>query len=380
MSLEINSITDVMDQVKAANGVKPNLVSGKKERAIPLVKALGSLRPQERDILETMFQKELRSPDLSSIRLVSLYDEVAMYRNESTVFLNIIEGNPVYRATDLQIRYRENHIGTDEPSFFNPNGDFAPEAEMSRNMRDQTVGFHGNQIKIRFLAQALASQSPVDQIDVVQEELSMEMVRMRRFLNSKFLSNTEIKAENVGNIPQWGGILQRSTSYNLATSGDLTNGLIQGRIDAIANATDPEGWGYNVPLIALCPAGQIGKIEDLMIARWPGENSATAKQTMGEMLARVQKAGIAPDQCVAYKPRPGRPILFIYEPQMPAGYCFFFDPADIRPAKFQMMGTFGPWVLERPTADLLQLIYVFDGNSILDGPQNRRALLTGLNS
>lgn len=377
----MSELHDIMDQVKRPRKAP---LENQKIGPVSLEKALNSIKnAHEREVLENMFQKELKSPDMSSVRLISLYNESFMLRNESTILLNLIEGNTPFRATDFQIRYRETRIGDDVPVAFNPNSTFPDEAESNRMMRDQTIGFFGNRINIRFIASELAAQSGAYgglAIDLVQEEIDMEMVRLRRFLNSKLISSTEVKAESVGNVPFWGGLIERTTSNNLATSGDLTNGLIQGRVDAIANATDSEGIGYNKPLVVLCPAGQIAKVEDLMIARWPGQTSDAQAVVNRELFSRVTGAGIAPEQCIVYKPRPGRPLIFIYEPQLPAGTALFFDPSDLRMVNFQMMGTFGPWVLERPTEDLRKLLYMWDGRSLLDGPVDYRASLSGLSS
>jgi len=379
------SITDVMERVKSVNGhttvpaASDNAPA--KQVKVSLEKALCSIAsPRDREIAEAMFQKELRSPDLAQLRLISLAQKNIELRNTQTVFLNIVEANPVQRVTDFQVRFRERKIGEDTASFFNPNDVFAGEANTNRPMRDNTLGFLGNKIMIRIIAEEIASQSSVEAVNLLQQEVEFELTRIRRGINSALLSNTEVKAENVGNTPQWGGFINRSTLYNLGTSGDLTNGLIQGRIDAIANAADAQGLGYNIPLIALCRAGQIAKIEDLMIARWPGSNSVAMQQTMSEMLAKLQDVGIAPDQMVAYKPRPGRPILFIYEPMLPSGNCVFFDPTLPQLGRFQMMGAYGPWVLERPTENITRIFYMFDAVTLLDHLVESRGLITGLNN
>lgn len=371
------SYTDVMEQVKSANGAKP----AEKRKAVSLEKAIMSIpNAADRAKAEMIFQKELRSPDLASVRLISLTGEAHTLANDQTVFYNLVNLNRVLRTTDFQFRYRETHIGTDEAAFFNPNGDFAAEAESDRPMRDNTLGFLGNKVQIRMIASELASQSPVDAINLIQEETEMELIRIRRKINSALLSNTEIKAENAANIPQWGGFITRSTSNNLATSGDLTNGLIQGRVDAIANASSAEGVTYNYPLVALCHAGQIGKVEDLMIARWPGQTSTAMEQTARGLMNDMAAAGINPAAVAVYKPRPGLPIVFIHEPMLPSGNCVFFNRSEVNLVRFQMMGSFGPWALERPTEALTRIFYIFDAVSLADGPIVHRGLLTGLNN
>lgn len=334
-----------------------------------------------RKATERYFSKELKSTDLSTVRFVSLYDEWVRLANDQTLFLNMVEGNGTVRMTDFQVRFNEERIGSDTVTPFNMNSDFPGEAEANRAMRDNTLGFHGNRVDIRLIAQELAGQSPEYPYDAVQREIEFELIRIRRHQNEKLLAQTEVKAETPGNIPNWGGFITRSTANNLATSGDLTNALIQGRVDAIANATSAEGLTYNTQLIALCGADQIGRIEDLMIARWPGETSQASAATLARLSAGLPGAGIAPEQAVVYKPRPGMPIIFIYEPMLPSGYVLFFTPKGAfapKLARFQIGGQFGPWAIERPVEKLSKVVYVFDAISLIDPLVESRALLTNV--
>lgn len=379
MDLTTLDVLEIIKAKKAGQAFKSNPNLPKPANLKAAIHSISDVRA--RDLVEAQITKELQSPDIAQLRLVSIFDKMAELRNEQTVFLNILEGNPTYKTRDLQTRFRERRIGNDTASFFNPNGTFAGEAYSNRPMRDNTVGFLGNKVKVRFLASALAEQSPVEAVDLMQEEIEWEITRIRRKLNSALLANTEVKAENTPNIPQWGGFITRSALYNTALTpgSDLTNPVIQGRVSAIANLASTEGLGY-VPLIALCTEAQIAKVDDLMIARYPGENSASHLATVQMMMGRVQSLGIAPEQIVPYMPRPGRPILFIHEPMLPAGgYCLFFDPRQPQLGRFQMMGMPGPWAIERPTEDLTEIQYVFDSATLIDQLVESRAVVTGLN-
>lgn len=336
-----------------------------------------------RKATERYFSKELKSTDLSTVRFVSLYDEWVRLANDQTLFLNMVEANGTERITDFQVRFNEERIGSDTVTAWNPNNDFPDVAESNRAMRDNTLGFHGNRVDVRMIASELASQSPQYPYDAVQREIEFELIRIRRYQNAQLLSQTEVKAETGTNIPAWGGFITRSTANNLATSGDLTNALIQGRVDAIANATSSEGLTYNTQLMALCGSDQIGRIEDLMIARWPGENSAASAGTLQRLMGGLPGAGIAPEQAVVYKPRPGLPLVFVYEPQLPANYVLFFCPKGPyapKLARFQIGGQYGPWAIERPVERLSKVVYVFDAISLIDPMVESRALLTGVGS
>ncbi len=332
---------------------------------------------------EAHFRMELKSPDLSSVRVVSLEDQFARLANEQTVFWDIATAGGVTRVRDLQHKFRERRIGSDTAAVFNPNGDFAAETESNRPTRDNTVGFVGSKQNIRYLAQELGEQSPVQSIDLMAEEVEDALLRIKRKMNAMALANTEVKAETVqAGSPQPGGFITRSSLYNLATSGDLTNALIQGRVNAIANAGSAEGLGFGVQLMALCHAGQLAKVQDLMIARYPGESSDASERLKASLLSGLPFQNLNPYAVEVYKPRPGRPILFVHEPQLPTGNCLFFTPqgkSKPRVGKFQMFGSMGPWALERPEANLLHVVYVWDNFTIIDELVETRALLTGLN-
>lgn len=369
---------DILDQAKAkAAGQMPAKRIHKREN---FLKVLDSIHdPQVKAAIENIARKELQSPDLSNLRLVSMAPRVAELRNEMTVFLNILEGNPILRVSDFQVKFRESRIGADVAAMFNPNGDLPAEAQMNRPARTNTLGFGGNTLRIRFIAQELGQQSPIQSTDPRADEIDMELVRIRRKQNAVLLANTEVTAENAGFIPQPGGFLTRSTSYNLATAGDLTNTMIQGRVNAIANITDPEGYGYT-PLVAMVGGPtQLQKVRDLMIARYPGENSASFAATTAGVRAKLAAVNVPEDQMMSYVPLPGRPVLFVYEPQLASDTVLLFDPMQPQMGKFSMFGSLGPWVLERPTENILYLLLVFDAWTLVDNLIASRAVITGLN-
>lgn len=329
---------------------------------------------------EMRARKALGSTDMAQLRLVSMFPELTSLRNEETVALNIVESNGLFRATDYTLRINEKRIGSDVADWFAVDGTVLPlNAQSNRPMRYNTLGFFGNTLNISMMAQELAAQSPLNSIDLYAQELSDELVRLRQFMNKKVLKNTEQSNEAVPNKPQPGGLIDRSVLYNVATAGDLTNPLIQGRVSAIANLNSTEGLTFNVPLIALVQEGQISKVDDLMISRYPGEDSTAHASLVSGILARLDAFGIPADMVAVYKPRPGRPVIFILEKDLPAGTCLIFDPRQPQLAKFQMMGQFGPWVLQRPTQPLVDLFMVWDAFSLADPYVESRSVITGLN-
>jgi hypothetical protein len=379
---------DLVEQLVAKKHNRAVRPSAQEFKPMDLGKAIGTIESSAtREWLTDKITKDLKSTDISSLRLVSLADKTAELRNQQTVFLNMLEANPVQRVTDFQMRFRERRLGQNVASFFNLNQDaFAPEAVSNRPSRTNTLGFMGNALNIRIIAQELGAQSPVQPVDLVQEEIEFEITRIRRAMNAALLVNQEVVSESAGNTaPQPGGFVNRSTLYNtaLGVKGDFTNAIIQSAQDQIANAGNPEGISYNVPLVCLCPLGQISKIRDLMISRYPGENSQAALETQAELRARFAQVGIAPYQMKSYQPDPGQAILFIAEPilqNVQPGTAIFFDPTQPMLAQFQINGQYGPWALERPTAALTTLLYTFNGFSLMDPLVESRSVVTNLNS
>lgn len=372
-----------LDEKKRVESFLDDSVSPDGIKRHQVLKALQSITdPQMRDEVQTFVTKAVNSYDLTGIRFVSYYDQTAELANGETIFQDMLEANGIVRSTDFQIRWRENYANAlATVAFFNLNAGLPAEAAMARAVRGNTMGAFGNQLNIRFITSELASQSSIAPTDERAEQLKMQFVRMRRFSNQKLISNTEAISEMVGDTPQWGGMLTRSVDNRtvLGAASDLTAALIQSQVAAIANATSVQGLGYHVPLICLTTAAQIAVIRSLMIARFPGENSLAYREYQAQLEAIVPGVKIPADMVRFYQPDPGRSIAFVHEPQLDSGNALFFVPGLPKLAKFQMMNSLGPWVLERPTPELTSLLVAFDFQSLIDPLTASRASYSGLN-
>lgn len=350
------------------------------QEAIDSIQGEGSERL--RDVIKATIQKQVQSTDLAGIRIVSLYDQIGQLVNAMTVFRNIAKKNGSVRSTDFQVKWNEEYAGAGTVDFFNLNSNVNPaNDQMNRGVRTNTHGAYGWTLDLPFIVTELAGQSPVMPQDIKLREVRMGLVRMERFANRKMLSNTEITAE-VNATPQWGGFINRSTSYNiaLAAGSDLTSPIIQGRIDAIANAASNNGLGYQRPLVALTTSAQIAKIRDLMIARFLGENSQAYMATQADLEAAGVSGAFVPAMARVFQPDPGLPVIFVHEPDLPSGgYCVFFDPTQVAISEFQMFGVPGPFVVERYTSTLNRLFVIFNMESLIDMLVPSRAVITGLN-
>jgi hypothetical protein len=355
-------------------------------KSLPVMEAIRSIPDASmRLMVEDTVMKAVESYDLTGIRFVSYFDQVAELVNTQTIFSDIVEGmGGIARSTDFQIRWRELYANSGATvEFFNLNAGLPSEAQMTRAVRGNTMGAYGNQLNIRYITEELAAQSPIASGFIKDEranQLRMQFARMKRFRNEKFLVNTEVKSEVVGDTPQWKGFYTDSTSNATATSGDLTAALIDTKVRAIANASSVEGLGYDVPLVALTTAAQIAKVRDIMIARFTNAESSDSYLANQERLKRMLPGvNLNPDMSVFYKTDPGTVVAFIHEPQLTSGVTLFFDPRQPVICKFQMMGQFGPWTLVRPTPELTTLLVAFDFESIASPLKASRASYSGLN-
>lgn len=375
-----SSFVDSIEQMKSAGKA-----DSQKKFVLNAEEALASIvDPKAKQVVTDYVIKAVQSTDLQGIRLVSLYDQVGELVNEQTIFRSIVEKNGVWRTTDYQIKWQEQYAGAGAVQFFNLNNNTNPaEDQMNRGVRTNTCGAYGWTLNIPFIVSELAGQSPVMPQDVKMQEVKMGLARMRRFSNQNLLAGNEVVNETVGNA-RWGGFITRSTAFNvaLAPGSNLTDAVIQGRVDAVANANSNNGLGYTRPLVALCTGAQLAIIRALMIARFPGENSQAFYATQDMLEALGLKGLVQPAMTRVYQPDPGLPVIFIHEPQLDSaapGTCIFFDPTQLQIAKFHMMGVPGPFVVERFTPTLNRLYVVFDFESLVDMLVNSRAVVTGLN-
>lgn len=375
--MENSPFVDSIEQFKTNDGSqrpKQKLVLNA-EKAIEFIDD-----PQMKAEVRAYLEKAVQSTDLQGIRLVSVYDQVGVLSNEQTIFRSICEKNGVYRSTDYQIKWQEQYMGAGGVEFFNLNNNTNPaEAQMNRGQRSNTMGAYGWTLNLPFIVEALSAQSPVAPQDEKMAQVRMGLGRMRRFSNEKLLYNTEITNE-INLNAQWGGFINRSTAYNLALApgSNLTNGIIQGRVDTIANNASNNGLGYQRPLVALTSNAQIQQIRSIMIDRFPGENSQTYRATQDELELAGLTGLVVPAQTRAFQPDPGLPVIFIQEPQLPSGTTVFFDPSQVKLAKFQMLGSLGPWVVERFTSTLNRLYVIFDFESLIDEIIVSRSVVSGV--
>lgn len=377
---------DLYDRLKAATG---NTVEGSANEG-PKLMALGqaledafsdSYRRKKfiNEVLEPIFTKIVKTPDIATLRMASVSDRMAMKRNEETPFLNFLESNPagVGVSRDYQYQFDEWNIGTDEAAIWDIQEDLPAEAKSARPRRSNTITCVGNKLSFSELVLDMAQQQ--SNIDLLAREVDMEIVRIRRKMNAILLSNTEVKLETAGspNFPQLGGFITRSTSYNVdLAGGDLTRTVLQGRVDAIANNGSPEGRGYGRPLVMFTNAKQLQVVRDIIISEYNGIYPTDRMAFEDALRSRLRDFRV-PVQ-VVFESLPGPVIPFILDSQLPSGSSILFEADLPRLVKMRLGNVDGPYVLTRPTEKLQRLDVCFDLVSLEDSLIESRSALSSV--
>lgn len=378
-------LEDMFSRLKAAQGLSsaaaPAEASAPAKAVVTLGEALESAIPDHvrrqkvfNNVVEATITKLIRTPDLATLRVASVSDRMSVRRNRQTPFLNYLEsqGEPVI-VNDYQLVFNEWNIGQQTADVWNIENDLPSEVYSNRSKRSNTLTCVGNKLNISLMAQEMAQQQA--QIDYMARELDLEVTRIRRKMNSLLLASVEQKAEGQFAVPQLGGFITRSTFYNVnASGGDLTRSLLQGRIDAIANNADTQGFGYGLPLIAFTNARQLQVLRDIIISEYNGIDPMSRIAYESELRSRLQ--GYNVDVQMVFESLPGPVIPFIMESQLPSGTTLILDSDQPRLAKMRLNGQLGPWVLTRPTEKLQTLNVMFDLFTLEDPLVDTRAVIT----
>lgn len=344
-----------------------------------LVEQFGSFQKAQTVMNEIVIPrlKALGTVDIAALRLVSLSDRVVVKRNEETQFLNFLESkDSMPPILDYQYRIKERDILTDNATLVNIDSTSLPPfptIQSAYNQRYNTLTTVGNTLKVSFMASAIAEQQ--SDVNILEEQIDDQIVRIRRTFNRILLSNTEQVAEAPGVVPQLGGFVTRSTLNTLNAGGsNLTNTLIQTATNTIGTQL-----GYAHQFMIWGTPGQEPVVRDLMINRFPGQNSEAFYQSL-DRLRRMQMETYQVKTQTVYQAYPGGAMPFVYDTQMPANTALLFVGEFPRLARFKMDGQVGPFVLARPEQTLYELVAVFDICTLDDPLQVSRVQITNLAS
>lgn len=325
------------------------------------------------NVLTPVITKLVRTQDINTLRMASVSERMVVKRNEMTPYLNYLESQDggAGLTKDLHYQFDEWDIGTTAATVFDFQSSLPDEAKSSRGRRSNTVTCLGNKLVFADLALDMASQQ--SNIDLLAKEVDLEITRIRRTMDTMLLSNTEVSLEGPAPIPQLGGMLTRSTSYTLDLGGgDFTRTVLQGRIDAIANAAAQNGRGYR-QLVCFTNARQLQVVRDIMINEYNGIFPTDRIAFESALMAKMKEFRI-PVQ-VMFESLPGLPLPFIYEPLLPANSSIIMEADLARLIKMNLGGVGGPYVATRPTENFQRLEVVLDFFSLEDPVVESRSKL-----
>lgn len=315
--------------------------------------------------------------DLSAMRVVSRAESTPVIRNKDSKFFNLLEMQGAARkVTDPQFKINERDIINNEASPFNLDSPTLPGMIQSQYYgRTNTIMPMGQQVGVSIFASEVSAQQGT--LDVKADQLDDAHKRIRKGSSRLLLNNTEVVSEQDNMVPQCGGFIGRSTTpgNTLALGGNFTEAQLNAGYKLIRNKLGSE----DLNLVLWTDQAQVQIIDNLMIQRFPGENSQAhfATQEFGKRMAEMK---LNPD--TVYKLRPGMYVPVISDDQLPAGYSVLFDVKTglyPRLARFQMFGQEGPYDLVRPEKTLFEVVVSFDLVSLDDAIQPSRVIYTGVN-
>ena len=322
--------------------------------------------------------KAIGTVDIAPLRLVDVPADVSLQYNQEARFLDFLATKPVRSITDYQLRIIEENIGSQFSSMLNLDSTTLPaNVQGAFYQRYNTVTVTGDTIQLSMMAQNINNLQGIGNVNLFENQVALEAVRIRRQENKTLLSNVEVVSELAPQVPQLGGFINRSTNAPIACGGsNFTNALLQQGVDQIRAF-----YGAQVPLALFCGAGQLAVIRDLMINRFPGETSATHLELMRQSLAAAGQAARGLMTNVVYMPYPGLTIPVYYDQDMPANTAILFkaDEPQIARMSWQGQGN-GPFIAMRPYAPMFDLALVFDIYSLHDPQQVSRVVYSNLAS
>jgi len=323
--------------------------------------------------------KQIGTVDIAALRIVTLSDRVAVQKRTETRFKDFLDAkNSSANLKDYQYRIIERNIGTQAADLFNMDSATLPAVLQSNYVqRYNTATAVGNTLKISYMAQNIAGlQGNAGDSSLFEDQVDDMITRILVKENQTLLSNVEVIAETAGQVPQLGGFITRSTANPIsAGGGNFTNSLLQQGVDTI-------GALYNsmTQMALFCTKGQMAVIRDLMINRFPGENSATFRENVRAMYGSVDGVAKGLDTDVCYMPYPGVVVPVYYDYDMPANTAILFKADFPRVARMKFNGANGPHLLARPEATLFDLALIFDLFSLDDPQINSRVVYSSLAS
>lgn len=322
--------------------------------------------------------KDMGSTDIMPLRLVDVPGYVAQQANVQTLWLDWLLTKPVREVVDYQLRIIEEYQGTLYTDMINLEATDLPAAiQAAFGQRYNTVGCTGQTVTIGMMTQNINNMQGIGNVNVFENQVAFAAGRIKNTENKISLSNVEVVSELPGQVPQPGGFLTRSTNAPINAGGsNFTNTILQTAVNQLIAS-----FGVNVPLALFVTSGQLAVIRDLMINRFPGENSATHLELMRNQYnaAGLGAKGLMTN--VVYMPYPGVSIPVYWDRDMPANTAVLLKADEPSFARMPWFGQGnGPFVAMRPYAPMYDKALVFDIFSMNDPLLSSRVLIQNLAS
>jgi hypothetical protein len=321
--------------------------------------------------------KDVTSTSVGPVRIDSLFPAIALIENRDHPFLNGLRSKPRFRCTDYNVRIPEEDAGTEILNWFNLDGSMPAVVQATLDARYNTVGALGQSLKVSWMAQELAMQGPYNRNEDA-DQLARALNRIDRSLNQYMWANTRVNNEVVPNVPQPGGFYTRSTANVSAITGNLTDAIITGMVDQIANY-----FGYQNlnDLVMMVPRAQLPVIRNLLINRFPGTTALTQMEFTNMINRDSSDYGFK-----------GYPVNFFYQDnnginlpifvddQAPSQVAELFRASYPQLGGFEFRGQYGPHLVQLPIALFTSYVVVFDLVTLIDPLVVSRSVRTGVGS
>lgn len=325
---------------------------------------------QNRTMVQIM--KDLGTADLNALRLVTISDRTTVKRTDDTRLLNFLESRGESATIkDYQYRIKDRDSGNGNAPLFNMDDTQPAIHQSTYSARYNTLTAIGNRTKQSLLAIDMASQQGAD--NVVEDEKDDITTRIRRGMNAVLWANTEVTSEALGQVPQLGGLLTRTTSNTTnCASADLSAALLDPAIQGIC-----EVYGWSTDFLLWVNPDQAPLLDDVMINLYPGTDPMTHFQRTNMALNEAMISGMYAPSTV-YRDRKAKPIPVVFDSQMTANTALLMDVKGPRLAEYKFNGSGGIHALVLPEATNYDVVLYFSLFTLDDAKEPSRHKFTAV--
>lgn len=315
--------------------------------------------------------KTLGTTNINALRIVSMSDRTVVKRPEDVRFANFLKLKPTKAVTDIQHRIKERDALTALAPAFNPNGAMPAIRQSTYHSKYNTVTTVGNRTKQGWFAKDLTRAQGADE-DVEQDNIDDIVNAIYRAEDQMLMSNQEVTSEAENDIPQLGGILNRTTTNVRNLGGDFTAAVLDADIKTLLDL-----FGWDKQLILFVGHSQVDNIDDVMINRYPGTDPMSHMEKQNRLLSEAMISGNVPYATV-YHDRRSKPVPVVMNPTMPAGSALLMIADLPRLAEYKFQGVGGIHAAVLPEATMYDVSVIFKTFTLEDPWESSRFRYTNV--